>query len=934
MSADRARLTHYPPRKYREVVIQQGRALLDADSNEGQRTFTEEERHEALDFVGPCGTPDNGFLVTPVGIDFTIGPGTMYVGGLRVTLETLEKYSQQLDWLDTGEAAPWGEGLWQTPGALVGKNFAATGVWREQEITAVEDPALRDVALGGPDSAARTRLLQRVVAAATTASTCAAAAGDAISFWSGHGLIYDPSTAELKSRALLQVTLVTNPPPPSPCDPPSASGYLGVDNQMIRVLVTAFDLAKNTGTLLWGYNNASTLYRCRLQTASTLKLSSRPVSAEFQPRSGQVVQVLQRAADLGEGAYAAALTGHFAKLNAAYAPETQIVTLPNPIPEPPYADNSDVYLRLWEDQVDFTLGTAATLVGTGLQVTLTRSSAGPLHVGDHWCIAVRPTTPNAVYPERLITAAQPPDGPRMWACPLAVMQGGKPNYLLLEDCRLQFENLVELTASKSDSSCCCVTVVPSQADELQTIIDQACSSGAAEVAILLEPGTYTLRTPLIITSKHKGLVIEPCTGGKVIFRAEKENTADFYFGLILAMEGADLCLRGLDFQIPVSVPPQDLIEQELKKDPTFLKEVPKSVCFGVRAVDCDSLVIEDCYFQFPEIANSYGAGILLQADNGAVTVKRCRFFGPPEAVLSVLTGVLAAPFAEPEKDGALRPTSVNLCRVEDCLFGFISFAVLLAGEIRYLWVTGNNTRSVYGGCFLISVTPNLKLPSDLMTFLPSPALDPQGKAKLMVSQLMTSPLFSKALAVATVMVLDFISSNIEVTAQEKLVTTGNQAVLGKKQFPAIPGSPAPSLCLTLQGNQFDCRPLAGDLESSSGLFIWDTNAGSCFANVAGNTVWNRASALPTLVVVTLAGFNITGNVLISEQPAGAKDDPRALWVQPGLAVSNPKKIPVNMMTITGNTFFGGTNLSELPRQEWQGLQPALQTWEFFNAVSG
>ena len=45
-----------------------------------------------------------------------------------------------------------------------------------------------------------------------------------------------------------------------------------------------------------------------------------------------------------------------------------------------------------------------------------------------------------VYPQRILDAPQPPDGPRMWACPLAVVDwsGGSPT---VTDCRPQFANL-------------------------------------------------------------------------------------------------------------------------------------------------------------------------------------------------------------------------------------------------------------------------------------------------------------------------------------------------------------------------------------------------------------------------------------------------------------------------------------------------------------
>lgn len=519
MSADRGRLTHYPPRKYREVVSQQGRVLLDADANESQRIGTEELRREALDVVGPVGTPDDGYQVVPSGSAFQVNRGTMYVGGLRVTLESTVQYEKQPEWLDNNAIAPWGDGLWRDPAVFQKLGAQVTLVLREQEITAVEDPALRDVALGGPDTCARTRLLQRIVAVDTKAQTCAGATAAAIDFWSTRGLVYDPDTASLTARARLLVTPVTNPPAPSPCDPPSASGYLGADNQMLRVMITQLDGTTNAGTLIWGYYNASMLYRATVQTATTVRLATRPVSAEFQPRTGQVVQVLLRAADLGEGAFAAALTGHVAKLTTPYAPDTQIVTLPAALPQPPHGNGTNVYVRLWEDQVAFTVGTPVELADTGLQVTITKASAGALHIGDYWQIAVRPLTPNTVYPERLLAAPQPPDGPRMWACPLAVIgPGGKP-VKVFDDCRRPFDNLVELTAREFEEGCACtVCVTPDEhlkgAPSLQLAIDTVIKAGGGTVC--LEVGKYPLKEPLRIRNarsltlagKYQASVIE------------------------------------------------------------------------------------------------------------------------------------------------------------------------------------------------------------------------------------------------------------------------------------------------------------------------------------------------------------------------------------------------------------------------------------------
>ena len=96
--------------------------------------------------------------MTGGGTELSIGPGTMYVGGLRVQLAATVQQSAQPDWKDTAT-----DPLWVPPGdGALTASLALLAI--EQEITAVEDPALREVALGGPDSAARTRMLQRFAA--------------------------------------------------------------------------------------------------------------------------------------------------------------------------------------------------------------------------------------------------------------------------------------------------------------------------------------------------------------------------------------------------------------------------------------------------------------------------------------------------------------------------------------------------------------------------------------------------------------------------------------------------------------------------------------------------------------------------------------------------------------------------------------------------
>src|SRR4051812_24170084 len=103
MPADRSRTSDDFAQHYRRVVAQQGRVVLDRDLNAQQEIFDSELTSDALDFVGPVGTPDpHGFEVTvpnpvPSDRDITIGAGTMYVGGRRAWLEESITYFNQPD---------------------------------------------------------------------------------------------------------------------------------------------------------------------------------------------------------------------------------------------------------------------------------------------------------------------------------------------------------------------------------------------------------------------------------------------------------------------------------------------------------------------------------------------------------------------------------------------------------------------------------------------------------------------------------------------------------------------------------------------------------------------------------------------------------------------------------------------------------------------
>jgi Family of unknown function (DUF6519) len=517
MGSDRARVSYDAGQQYRSVVMQQGRVAVEADWNEAQLIASEETRHEALDFVGPAGTPGNGYAIsmTTGSFDFDIGAGVMYVGGMRAWLPEGLQYSQQQrnDWMDWSNDASWVP----VPTTAPTTNEYVYLFLREQEVSAVEDSDLKDIALGGPDTAQRSRLVQHVVRLETAGTDCPSALATAQTTWAGEGFTLNELDYSVASFAQLQVGFVPPSTPPTPCDPVAQSGYLGADNQLIRVQVS--DPKASPQCLLWGYDDASFLYGVTVTSATSVTLQSAPVDAEHIPQSGQVVEILMPAGLLSNGQYIAAPTGQIFTLGAsAYDPDSKILTLPSSLDVSLYGDGTSnnpsppqVFLRVWEGTLPITPGTYQMLPNTGVQVNLTSTNTNNVfRGGDYWMFAVRPALATLVYPERYTSGPQPPDGPREWICPLAVLTWTAATPIA-PSCRNLFDNLVDLTAL-DQGGCCSVFVAAVGHNQgtftIQDAISQILSTGGR---VCLGAGTFNLTSTVEISGAT--LAIELCGMG-------------------------------------------------------------------------------------------------------------------------------------------------------------------------------------------------------------------------------------------------------------------------------------------------------------------------------------------------------------------------------------------------------------------------------------
>src|ERR1044071_7098202 len=244
----------------------------------------------------------------------------MYVGGERVFAPNPIVYSNQPEWLDRSSDPDWVD--------MANRNPQREEIFlllREQEVSAVEDETLREVALGGPDTAQRTRLIQHIVRIDTNAFNCEDARPSLAQHFAPQGLTPDYSIMRLKPASTLKVSFPPPPLPPDPCEPAAAGGYLGADNQLIRVQISGVD-ANGKTRFVWGYDDASFLYRVDVLDSVNVRLQSTPVDQFHRP--DKVVELLRSAVKLDPANFIAAANGVVATLTTPFKADTKTVTLP------------------------------------------------------------------------------------------------------------------------------------------------------------------------------------------------------------------------------------------------------------------------------------------------------------------------------------------------------------------------------------------------------------------------------------------------------------------------------------------------------------------------------------------------------------------------------------------------------------------------------
>ena len=250
MKADFTRDTFAARHHFSRVLQQQGRVTLDADPNEQAAILLHLLRSMARDLIGPYAAPreEGGFQImgAPHG-GLSIGQGRYYVDGIMVENEADCAYDAQPDYPLPADDALLAE-LTKATGQVL---WLYLDVW-ERVVTPIDAPRIREVALGGPETALRAKVVWQVKSWRTgmtfdqaskskTPPDCAA-----------------PLAMLPQGSGLMAARIDPGDVPDDPCILPPSAQYRGAENQLYRVEIHVGGDAK-TATFKWARDNASRL---------------------------------------------------------------------------------------------------------------------------------------------------------------------------------------------------------------------------------------------------------------------------------------------------------------------------------------------------------------------------------------------------------------------------------------------------------------------------------------------------------------------------------------------------------------------------------------------------------------------------------------------------------------------------------------------------
>ncbi|MBW2636492.1 MAG: hypothetical protein JRC86_03005 [Deltaproteobacteria bacterium] len=438
---------------FTRVLMQQGRVQLDADWNEQVSILLRYLRALAEDLIGPHGGPKHncGFEIIPSSTnDFNIGRGHYYVNGILGENEEQLPYTAQWDY-----PLPDDKKLQNDQTYLV-----YLDVW-ERHITYIQDDSIREVALGGPDTATRAKLVWQVKTyPLDNVINC-----DNVPWDELLKKRQPENRGKLKARAKLTEDIDST----DPCITPPEARYRGAENQLYRVEIhrsgNVCDGDESNkaaaATFKWSRENGSVIFPIRSMAittdTTTVTLEHLGRDSRFSLQEGDWVEIVDDDYVL-QGRDESLL-----KVSSVDRVKMQVTLEGTPGSQVGQDPTKHPLLRRWDHKAGdpsgggLELHDGAAIIKKGLDdnawlyledgVQIQFHSGAVYCTGDYWLIPSRTATGDVEWPNEkdnqgnLIPEALPPHGVIHHYAPLAIISVTDGNVDLLNDCRCRFNPL-------------------------------------------------------------------------------------------------------------------------------------------------------------------------------------------------------------------------------------------------------------------------------------------------------------------------------------------------------------------------------------------------------------------------------------------------------------------------------------------------------------
>ena len=270
MKGDFSRLTFNSSNHYSSVRMQQGRVQVDADWNEQVDIQAHYDRTTTQDIIGRSGAPlhQAGFEITldpnnsstnPPNL--LLSPGRYYVDGLLCEIDQEVSLLNQPDLPGVESIQKLLSDFRSNLENISSLYLVYLDVW-ERHLTVLDQPELREVALGGPDTTTRTKIVWQVkLAQVDNNSTCS-------NFGDGWVPFNTVSTAQLRAQAAPPTGDTTNE-----CLVPPGAGYRRLENQLYRVEIHLGSNQSGDPTFKWSRDNASMVAKLENIVGSAITVS-------------------------------------------------------------------------------------------------------------------------------------------------------------------------------------------------------------------------------------------------------------------------------------------------------------------------------------------------------------------------------------------------------------------------------------------------------------------------------------------------------------------------------------------------------------------------------------------------------------------------------------------------------------------------------------